>query len=251
MSANDGHPSKAPSSHEQLASNLPKEDHDVPGQGTSITSKLLNMGMSATENFAPLKKVCQHVCAFHFYAHDMSRQVEAHHYCSHRSEEMRQCVIYDSDAPDARLIGIEYIISRRLFEALPPEEKKFWHSHNYEVMSGQLFAPGVPNMAENIEMQKLVDTYGKTWHTWQVDRGDPLPLGPAQLMMAFTDDGQLREDMVADRDRRYGKNSAELREIRQKKVMPPESVAEGANHWQQTALGQAWQTTMELLKFKK
>lgn len=20
-------------------------------------------------------------------------------------------------------------------------------------------------------------TYGKTWHTWQVDRGDPLPYG--------------------------------------------------------------------------
>ncbi len=70
-------------------------------------------------------------------------------------------------------------------------------------------------------------------------------------MMAFTDDGQLRDDLVADRDRRYGKNSAELREIRQKSVTPPESVAEGANHWQQTALGQAWQTSMELLKFKK
>lgn len=44
-------------------------------------------------------------------------------------------------------------------------------------MSGQLFAPGVPVTAENMEMQKLVDTYGKTWHTWQVDRGDPIPLG--------------------------------------------------------------------------
>ena len=26
-------------------------------------------------------------------------------------------------------------------------------------------------------MQKLVNTYGKTFHTWQVDRGDTLPLG--------------------------------------------------------------------------
>lgn len=52
-----------------------EQDHDVPGQGTSLSSKVLNMGMSATENFAPLKKVCQHVCAFHFYAHDMTRQV--------------------------------------------------------------------------------------------------------------------------------------------------------------------------------
>ena len=54
-----------------------------------------------------------------------------------------------------------------------------------QVMSGQLYAPGVPNMAENVEMQKLVDTYGKTWHTWQVDRGDPLPLGThAQVELA-------------------------------------------------------------------
>lgn len=60
-------------------------------------------------------------------------QVEAHHYCSHLSEDVRQCVIYDSDASDARLIGVEYIISRRLFDSLPEEEKKYWHSHTYEV----------------------------------------------------------------------------------------------------------------------
>ena len=46
-----------------------------------------------------------------------------------------------------------------------------------QVMSGQLYAPGVPDTAELLEMRKLVDTYGKTWHTWQVDRGDTLPLG--------------------------------------------------------------------------
>jgi hypothetical protein len=27
----------------------------------------------------------------------------------------------------------EYIISRRLFEGLPADEKKYWHSHHYEV----------------------------------------------------------------------------------------------------------------------
>ncbi len=26
----------------------------------------------------------------------------------------------------------EYIISRRLFEGLPADEKKYWHSHHYE-----------------------------------------------------------------------------------------------------------------------
>ena len=37
-----------------------------------------------------------------------------------------------------------------------------------------------PLPAETIEMQKLVNTYGKTFHTWQVDRGDPLPYGMYQ-----------------------------------------------------------------------
>ena len=48
----------------------------------------------------------------------------------------------DSDKSNARLIGIEYIISRRLFEGLPADEKKYWHSHSHEV--GGLFLLTVP-----------------------------------------------------------------------------------------------------------
>lgn len=29
--------------------------------------------------------------------------------------------------------GIEYIVSDRIFETLPTEEQKLWHSHAYEV----------------------------------------------------------------------------------------------------------------------
>ena len=36
-----------------------------------------------------------------------------------------------------------------------------------QVLSGQLVAPNVPTAAETLEMQRLVDTYGKTFHTWQ------------------------------------------------------------------------------------
>jgi Protein of unknown function (DUF1264) len=45
--------------------------------------------------------------------------------------DVRHCA--DSDKSNARLIGIEYIISRRLFEGLPADEKKYWHSHSHEV----------------------------------------------------------------------------------------------------------------------
>ncbi len=67
-------------------------------------------------------------------------QVEAHHFCACPNEDVRQCVIYDSDKPNARLIGLEYIISSELFEGLPEEEKVYWHSHKFEVSSGTLQA---------------------------------------------------------------------------------------------------------------
>jgi Protein of unknown function (DUF1264) len=47
-------------------------------------------------------------------------------------------------AADARLIGIEYIISEQRFRDLPDEEKRLWHGHHYEVKSGILVAPGNP-----------------------------------------------------------------------------------------------------------
>jgi Protein of unknown function (DUF1264) len=163
---------------------------------------------SASANFPPIGDIHAHVCGIHFYSGDMSRQIIAEHYCSHLSDEVLQCVIYDSNKPGARLIGIEYIVSAKIFESLPPEEKKLWHSHNYEVKSGVLTAPGVADAAEKDLMKVLIGTYGKTWHTWQVDRGDKLPMGIPQLMMAFTADGQAKASIVAERDKLYGASAA-------------------------------------------
>ena len=48
-----------------------------------------------------------------------------------------------------------------------------------------LQAPRVPVQAEDLEMQKLINTYGKTFHTWQVDRGDVLPFGKHALALVL------------------------------------------------------------------
>lgn len=66
------------------------------------------------------------------FSHDPSRSVIAHHYCTHlHGKNMHQCLIFDSDTPGARLIGIEYVIPEETFVGLPDEEKKFWHSHKF------------------------------------------------------------------------------------------------------------------------
>ncbi|KAJ3692109.1 hypothetical protein LUZ60_012459 [Juncus effusus] len=139
---------------------------DVPGEPTKTGTALLETATGTIQGFSPINSIHQHLCAFHFYAHDMTRQFEAHHFCSHLNEDMRQCLIYDGPGADARLIGIEYLVSEPLFLALPDEEKVMWHSHEYEVKSGALFMPGVPGMMERVDMDKLCKTYGKTIHFW-------------------------------------------------------------------------------------
>ena len=52
-------------------------------------------------------------------------------------------MLYDGPGPNARLIGIEYMISKRVYESLDPEERKLWHSHVFEVKSGMLIMPKV------------------------------------------------------------------------------------------------------------
>ena len=43
-------------------------------------------------------------------------------------------------------------------QGLPDDEKKFWHSHVNEVLSGQQVAPGVPLAAANLDAKSLLDT---------------------------------------------------------------------------------------------
>lgn len=144
--------------------------------------------------------------------------------------DVRQCLIYDSAGRDARLIGIEYMIAPHLYESLPQEERRLWHSHVYEVKSGMLVMPNrtVPttvwDAAERKEMEEVITLYGKTYHLWQTDRGDKLPLGEPKLMTSFTADGQLDAITMKQRDEKFGisckDKKASRADIRSPKIHP-------------------------------
>ncbi|MCJ1275102.1 hypothetical protein MMC21_002902 [Puttea exsequens] len=193
------------------------------GNSLSAKSQVLETGAIAAQNFAPVKQICAHLNAFHAYASDPGRCVEANHYCSHLNEDVRQCLIYDSASSPARLIGVEYMISSALYKTLPTEERKLWHSHVFEVKSGMLIMPGpdvLPTtaweLAETKEMEDVIGLYGKTYHFWQVDRGDKLPLGGPELMMSFTKEENCPQfhEIVGDRDRRFGTSYQQKKEKR-------------------------------------
>jgi hypothetical protein len=200
-----------------------------PGSAPTVETKVLDAGAALVQGKQPLQSLNLYLDGFHFHNGDMQAQMEAHHYCSVVNEEVSQCLIFDGNARDAKLVGVEYIVSRRLFETLDAEERKLWHSHVYEVKSGQLIAPGVPQVAENELMEKLVDTYGKTWHTWHTDRAHGLPLGHPMLMMGFTADGQAAQELIAERDRRFEVSSQEKRAQRTSIATP--AIVAGADAW--------------------
>ena len=79
-------------------------------------------------------------------------------------------------------------------------------------------------------MEKIAGTYGKTWHTWHTDQDKQLPVGGPMLMMGFTQDGQMNEAAVAERDRRFNVSSAEKRQHRADIDYPP--IDADADAWQ-------------------
>ncbi|TFK19283.1 DUF1264 domain-containing protein [Coprinopsis marcescibilis] len=185
----------------------------LPGDSLSIQSTILDTAAGLTQDFAPVKNICGFLNGFHCYADEPGTYVEENHYCSHSNEDIRQCLIYDSPERNARLIGVEYMISPKLYATLSPTERKLWHSHVFEVKSGMLIMPrptGVPSKiwqaAEDKEMEEVIQLYGKTFHFWQIDKGHELPLGMPKLMGSFTEKESMPafEKAVGDRDERFG-----------------------------------------------
>ncbi len=201
-----------------------------PGNPESAKTKVLEGGAAVLQSKPPIDAINVYLDGFHFYSGNMKAQMEAHHYCSIVNEDLTQCIIFDGNDKASKLMGVEYIVSRNAFESLPPDERKLWHSHNYEVTSGELIAPAIPRTAEHALMEKIASTYGKTWHTWNTDQGRKLPTGHPLLMMGFTADGQIQQDMVANRDGRLNTSTEKEKENRSD-IKPPAVVA-GANSWQ-------------------
>ncbi|CEG75756.1 hypothetical protein RMATCC62417_10748 [Rhizopus microsporus] len=212
-------------------------------QGKTSTLKAgMELASSPLISFKPMGGICESFCGIHPYCNDTNRQVIAYHYCHMIDEDRRQCLVYDSDSVDAKLIAVEYIISEALFKSLPEQEKKYWHSHKYEVESGllcmnakSLVPDAVTSTIEKGPLEILVNTYGKTWQLWPVDDdgncSSKIPMGPPQLMMAFTADGQVKPELVERRDKQMG-ISTEKKRAERKDVIKGNPVAEGADHWE-------------------
>jgi hypothetical protein len=200
----------------------------------------------------PVRNQALFFCGFHVAKENPEFQVTTMHYCGMRGEgdyEMHQCLLYDSVGAGAKLLGVEYIVSDKVFRVLPDEEKKYWHPHTYEVLGGGLVAPVMSDQAETDFMTYLLTTWGKSWHTWP-DPTTEVPLGEPRLMWSLTGDGQADMELVGERDRLFGvsteKTQAERVEAigyKVPQVPQPRSVATIGRQW--TASGEDKPTPLQ------
>jgi hypothetical protein len=183
----------------------------------------LEQGANLLQGVAPMHGFDVYVVGFHCAKGMADMQMEAHHYCRVVNGDFLQCVLFDGNTKDANLIGIEYIVSEGLFETMPEEEKSYWHPHNYELLSGDLVAPGLPEVAEKAFFRQLVNSYGKTWHTWHTadvpgHPAMPLPFGDPTLMWSFNRDGECDEALQRERNEAMGLDRDAKRAARQSLV---------------------------------
>lgn len=183
------------------------------GAEKKTATKVLELGAEMAQPEGPVGALGMYMVGFHPLVDDPSQAMEAHHYCHQVNEDLAECVLYDGNTRDANLVGVEYIVSERLFDTLPAAERRLWHPHNYEVLSGQLVLPGLPEAVEKTALARTINSYGKTWQLWRSDR-DRLPLGDPHLAWSYNADGELPPAILARRDQRMDIDSAERRRQR-------------------------------------
>lgn len=188
-----------------------------------------------SKHWAPVEEGHLYLCAFHVAKSNPSFQVEAHHYCSPAGDKLHQCMIFDTNTDQAKLLGVEYIIPDEVYRALPESEKKYWHPHAYEILSGQLVAPDMPKMGDDV-FPGLITTWGKTWHTWP-DPSTALPTGEPILMWSANGDGQIDPKLIEARDAKFGIKTDEIRARRGvygfavPSIPPPKSANDMGRIW--------------------
>jgi hypothetical protein len=203
----------------------------------------------------PMTGPFAHFCGIHIAKKDPKFQLVVQHYCvahstGHEgSESLFQCVLFDSTDKNARLLGVEYIISDKAYRALPAEEKKYWHAHTYEVLGGGLIAPGMTAEEEMKFLKTVITTWGKAWHTWP-DPHTAVPIGEPLLIWSLMAHGQADEKVIAARDKEFGVSTAQISARRCKelgleapKVSPPRTLDFVGRQW--TDEGEDKPTKME------
>lgn len=210
----------------------------VPVCGAVSTAEAADHGGKGD---GPMSSPHFHFCGIHMAKKNPKLQFITQHYCAGHKRgdagDVFQCVLFDGAGTDAKLIGVEYLISDEAYRKLPEAEKKYWHAHTYEVLGGGLIAPGMKPEDEKAFMKAVLTMWGKAWHTWP-DPSTAVPVGEPLLIWSLMGDGQVDPALEAKRDKDFKVDTAKIREARGKEfglevpnVPAPTSIDEVGRKW--------------------
>jgi Protein of unknown function (DUF1264) len=103
------------------------------------------------------------------------------HYCKPNDKILIISQLYDSNSPNATLIGVEYMFTADAYNNLPEREKPNWHYHKEEFAPNRA-DPKFPQLSEqqqNATLKGLEETYDKVIITWNPN--DKGPVFPPQI----------------------------------------------------------------------
>ena len=103
-----------------------------------------------------------------------------HHYCKGISDKILQCLLFDSTDPKARLVAIEYFVSKDLTRKLPAIQwHRHFHDHKVEIATGRVQILDMPADQAAKVAEVAAGTDGVIYHLWQ--HGQEFPDGTVKL----------------------------------------------------------------------
>ena len=107
----------------------------APGADRTAKTSVLEYGNAdLMQRKGPVQQLSIYLDAFHATKDDPTMQMEAHHYCNQMNEDFAQCVLFDGNTADARIVGVEVHRLGRIYNRLPADEKAYVHPHNFEIL---------------------------------------------------------------------------------------------------------------------
>lgn len=210
----------------------------------AAASEAADHGGDKPAHGGPMSNPHFHFCGIHMAKNNPKLQFLTQHYCAAHTGgsegDVFQCTLFDGTGKNAKLIGVEYLISDEAYRKLPDTEKKYWHAHTYEVLGGGLIAPAMKPDEEMAFMKVVIKTWGKAWHTWP-DPKSAVPTGEPLLIWSLMGDGQVDEKVLAARDKEFKVDTAKVRDARVKEfglevpsVSPPKDMNTIGRMWTDT-----------------
>ena len=91
-----------------------------------------------------------------------------HHYCKPVSPEVFECLIYDTDAPNALMVQVEYFIAKSVSRPNVSLKRwnKYYHDHALEIASGRVKVLDRSDEEAKKIAEAAAQTDGIIFHLW-------------------------------------------------------------------------------------